>query len=89
MLCDEDWMAAVRRLAAVLRRAGRREALGDDLRGVLAQPGRAVQAREAALAPAESEPRTEVVLAERVDPRIDQVALIQVGAQGAARFSTR
>ena len=89
MLGHEDWMAAVRRLAAVLRRVGRREALGDDLRGVLAQPRRAVEGREAALAPTESEPRTEVVLAERVDPRIDQVALILIGAQGAARSSTR
>ena len=74
MLGDEDGMAAVRRLLAVLGRRGGREPLRDQLVRMPAQALRAVQLREAPVSAAEVEPRAEVMPTDPVDAAVDRVA---------------
>jgi len=74
VLGDEDRMAAVRRLLAVLGRLGGGEPLRDQLVRMPAQALRPVQLREPPVSAAEAELRAEVVPADPVDAAVDRVA---------------
>src|SRR4051794_6211496 len=86
VLRDEDGVAAVGRLLAVLVRVRGREALRDDVGRVEAQRRRAAQLGEAAVAPAQVELRAERVPRDRVDALVDR-GHAQRPTKRGARFS--
>jgi hypothetical protein len=67
----EDRVVAVRGLLAVVARLGRRQPLGNDLRGVGPHRLRTAQLSRGPLAPAQVEPPPERSRARAVDPVID------------------
>jgi hypothetical protein len=81
VLGDEDGVAAVGRLLAVLVRLGRCDALADDLPRVLPEPGRAVELGQAPVAAAQVELPAERLPGEALQPGVDRVRAKTVAPQ--------